>query len=153
MKKTTLCYIFHNGKVLLMYRNKKKNDVNGGKWVGVGGKFLPGETAEQCLLREVKEETGLELTSWKFRGVVEFISDIWEDEEMFLYSADAFTGTLTQCDEGELHWIPEDQVLDLKTWEGDRQFLVPLMRGDEWVELTLCYKGDELVSVSTRNTC
>ncbi len=147
MKKTTLCYIRNDGAVLMLYRNKKKVDVNGGKWVGVGGKLLPGETPEHCLLREVKEETGLTLTSWHFHGVIGFLSDMWEDEEMYLYSADGFEGEMISCDEGDLSWIAEERVMDLPMWAGDRCFLEPLLAGQEKIELTLRYEGETLVSV------
>ena len=93
MKNTTLCYIEnHNGDYLMLYRNKKKNDPNAGKWIGIGGKFEDGESPDECLLREVREETGLTLLSWELRGIVTFVSDEWETEYMFLYTSDDWCG-------------------------------------------------------------
>ena len=102
---TTLCYIEQDGKYLMLHRTKKESDINKDKWIGVGGHFLENETPDECLLREVFEETGLTLTSYHFRGLVTFISDEWQTEYMCLYTADGFTGELTECDEGELKWI------------------------------------------------
>lgn len=143
---STLCYIEHDGKYLMLYRNKKKNDVNGGKYVGVGGKFEKGETADECVLREVFEETGLTLKKYHCHGVVVFRSDKWEDENMYLYSATEFTGKLTEvCDEGELRWVDKAEVLALPAWEGDRFFLKPLLAGQDRIEMELCYAGDRLI--------
>ena len=112
MKKTTLCYIEKDDHYLMLHRIRKKNDVNQDKWIGIGGHFEEGETPEECILREAKEETGLTLTSFRLRGLVEFISDIWPDEVMYLFTADEFTGEMTVCDEGELEWVGnKDQVM------------------------------------------
>ena len=149
---TTLCYIRRQGKVLLLYRNKKENH---GKWIGVGGKFEEGETPDECLLREVKEETGLTLTRYRLHGVVTFVSDTWDNEYMFLYSGLDFTGELRtedsggwDCREGRLAWIPEEEVLSLPAWEGDKYFLAPLLAGEEHIDLRLEYQGDTLVRVN-----
>ncbi len=151
MKNTTLCYIEQNGAYLLLYRNKKKNDLNEGKWIGVGGKFEPDEMPEECLLREVKEETGLTLLQYRLRGIVTFVSGTWETECMFLYTADAFEGELTDCcAEGELKWIPKEEVLDLRLWEGDREFLSLLDEDAPFFSMKVCYEGDTLVSVRTK---
>ena len=145
---STLCYIEQDGKILLLYRNKKENDLNEGKWIGVGGKFEPGETAEECLLREVYEETGLKLTKWYLHGIVKFISDKWESEDMYLYSASDFTGTLkNECREGELKWVDKDEVLSLPTWEGDKYFVEPLLKGQKRIDMLVKYQGDKLVEV------
>ena len=145
MRNTTLCYIIKDGSYLMLYRNKKENDVNGGKWVGVGGKFEAGETPEQCLLREVREETGLLLTAYTFRGIVHFRSDAWEDEEMYLYTGEGFEGELSEgCAEGELHWIPIPEVMNLSLWEGDKIFLKMLTEDERNIDLTLRYEGDTL---------
>ncbi len=148
MINTTLCYIIKDGKVLMLFRNKKENDLNEGKWVGVGGKFLPGETPEQCLLREVQEETGLTLTGYRFCGIIRFVSDVWEDEDMYLYAGEAFTGELQECSEGTLAWIPAEEVLQLPLWAGDRYFLEPLLAGEPEINLTVVYRGDELAAVT-----
>lgn len=132
----------------MLYRNKKKNDLNEGKWVGVGGKFEPGENAEQCLLREVFEETGLTLTKYHLHGVVKFISDTWEDENMYLFTGLEFLGELkTDCNEGELKWVDEDKVLGLPTWEGDHYFLEPLIAGEKDINMLVSYEGDKLVKI------
>ena len=143
---TTLCYIKKEGSWLLLFRNKKENDLNEGKWIGVGGKCEPGETPEQCVRRETLEETGLTLGKVCCRGVVHFRSDTWEDEEMYLYTSEEFSGELDEnCAEGTLAWIPEDQVMSLPMWEGDRLFLKPLLEGADEISMTLQYEGDTLV--------
>lgn len=142
-----LCYIEKDGKYLMLNRNKKKNDLNSGKWIGVGGKFESGESPDECLLREVKEETGYNLTSYRFRGVVTFVSDIAPAEYMFLYTADGFEGEMTECDEGELHWIDKKKIFSLPLWEGDKVFLKYLFENRDRFFIKLVYKGDELVEV------
>lgn len=150
---TTLCYIEQDGNYLMMHRVKKKNDINEGKWIGIGGHFEPGESPEECLLREVKEETGLVLTSWKFRGIVTFTSDDCPTEYMCLYTADGFEGTLAEeCREGVLKWVPKSQVTDLKLWEGDRIFLKLLTEDGPFFSLKLTYEQDRLVE-SVLNGC
>ena len=120
---TTLCYIEKDDKYLMLHRTKKEKDLNKDKWVGVGGHFEQGESPEECLLREVKEETGLTLTSWKFRGIVTFLSNEWPSAEyMCLFTADGFEGEMKICDEGELEWIPKSAVNQLPIWEGDKVF-------------------------------
>ena len=108
---TTLCYIEKDDSYLMLHRIKKKQDVNEGKWIGVGGHFEENESPENCLLREVKEETGLTLTSWRFRGIVTFIAKGWPTEYMCLYTADGFEGTLRECDEGELAWVAKKAII------------------------------------------
>ena len=130
----------------MLYRNKKHSDVNEGKWVGVGGKFLPGESPDECLLREVKEETGLTLTRFHFYGIVNFISNIWENEEMYLYLGQAFEGELNEnCNEGTLKWVNKENVLALPAWEGDRYFLTGMLSGADKINLTLRYEGNKLI--------
>lgn len=145
MINTTLCYIEKDNKYLMLHRTKKENDLNEGKWIGVGGKFEKDETPEECLIREVKEETGLTLTSYKLRAVITFISDEWETEYMYLFTADAFEGQIIDCNEGELKWIEKNQVLDLNTWKGDRIFLEKLLSDDKFFTLKVRYKGEKLV--------
>ena len=142
---TTLCYIERDGKYLMMHRVKKEKDINKDKWIGVGGHFEAAETPEECLLREVKEETGLTLTRWKFCGLVTFISDQWEAVEyMCLYRADGFTGELIDCDEGTLEWVEKEKVYDLPIWEGDKIFFRLLEEGNAFFSLKLRYEGDVL---------
>lgn len=145
MKLTTLCYIENNNRYLMLHRTKKENDANEGKWIGVGGKFEQNETPEECLLREVREETGLILNKYKLRGFITFVSDRWETEYMFLYTATEYKGNLSECDEGELVWVDKKDVLNLNLWEGDRIFLKLLTENAEMFSLKLCYEGDVLV--------
>lgn len=148
VKLTTLCYIEQENQYLMLYRNKKENDQSQDKWLGVGGKLEKGESPEECLLREVKEETGLTLTHYQFCGVITFVSDIYDGEYMFLYTADQFTGELTRnCEEGELHWIPKSEIMKLPMWEGDRYFLEKLVADEKDIHIKLEYKGDHLVNV------
>ena len=148
MKNTTLCYIEKDGCYLMMHRTKKDRDVNHDKWVGVGGKFEEGETDEDCLLREVREETGLRLTSYKKRGIVTFLSDEWEGEYMHLYTADGFEGepfSSNDCAEGELCWIPKRDVYRLPVWQGDLLFFKELEENEDFFTMLLRYEGDRLV--------
>ena len=145
MYNSTLCYIVKDGKVLMLHRVKKKNDINHDKWIGIGGKFEPEEAPEECILREAKEETGLTLTSWRCRGVVTFLQEGGEGEYMYLFTADDFTGELIECDEGDLQWVSMDFLDALPTWEGDRIFLNLLWQDAPFFLLTLRYQGDRLV--------
>ena len=147
---TTLCYIEKDEKYLMLHRVKKENDCNKDKWIGVGGKFEAGESPEECLLREVKEETGLTLTSYRFRGLITFVSDEWGTEYMHLFTADAYEGELPEkgfgdCDEGELVWVPKSEIESLKLWEGDKIFLRLLNERKEFFSLKLRYEGEKLV--------
>lgn len=145
MIQTTLCYIERAGQYLMLHRVKKKNDLNQDKWVGVGGKFLDKESPEECLLREVKEETGLTLTDYRFRGIVTFVSDQWPTEYMFLYTATGFEGEQIVCDEGDLEWVDHDQIINLPIWEGDKIFLRLLAEEAPFFSLKLEYHGEQLV--------
>ena len=145
MLSTTLCYIEKNGKYLLLHRVKKKNDINHDKWIGVGGKFEPGETAEECLVREVYEETGLTLTEYYLAGVIKFYDNAGGDQDMYLFKGTDFTGELIKdCPEGELLWVDADKVLDLPTWEGDHFFIEPLLKGARNLNMTVRYENDVL---------
>lgn len=142
MRRSTLCYIEKDEKILLLYRNKKENDPNEGKWIGVGGKIEEGETPDTCVIREVREETGLMLTDHTYCGRVRFVSEAWDDEEMYLYTANGFTGEISRdCDEGELRWVEKDKVFDLPMWEGDRYFLKEMIEGYRDIDMTLVYRG------------
>lgn len=145
---TTLCYIEQDDKYLMMHRVKKEKDLNKDKWVGVGGHFEEDESPEECLLREVKEETGLTLTSWRFRGIVTFLSNEWpEAEYMCLYTADGFEGDMATCDEGTLEWVEKSKVYDLPIWEGDKIFFRLLEEGRPFFSLKLRYEGSRLAEV------
>lgn len=143
---TTLCYIERDGKYLMMHRTKKEKDINQGKWIGVGGHFEANESPDECLLREVKEETGLELMDFECRGIVTFLSAKGLTEYMFLYTSNDFVGQLTSCDEGELQWIEKEKLFDLELWEGDRTFLSLLQMGAPFFSLKLEYdEEDQLI--------
>lgn len=149
MKMTTLCYIENNDCYLMLHRTKKKKDINKDKWIGVGGHAEGNETPQECLIREVKEETGLLLTSYKFRGLITFISDEYEAEMMCLFTADGYTGELITCDEGELEWVKKSDVPQLPTWEGDAQFLKLLLEDEKrFFAMKLRYEGQRLVEKS-----
>ena len=144
---STLCYIERDGKYLMLHRTVKKNDVNKDKWIGVGGHFEADESPDECLLREVKEETGYTLTSYRFRGIVTFVSGGGVTEYMSLFTADGFEGEPIPCDEGELEWVDIDKIETLNLWEGDKIFLRLLGEDAEFFSLKLVYDGgDRLVT-------
>ena len=146
MLNTTLCYIERGDEYLMLHRVKKKNDINKDKWIGLGGKFEEDESPEECLLREVYEESGLTLTSWKYRGIVTFVNTQCESEFIHLFTADGFDGEPGPCNEGELEWIKKSELMKLTLWEGDKIFLRLLDTDEPFFSLKLCYDGDELVS-------
>lgn len=144
MKQTTLCYIRRGDEYLMLHRVRKKDDGNHDKWIGVGGKLEDGESPEECVLREAREETGLTLTDYQYRGVITFLSGDW-GETMHLFTATGFSGDLIDCDEGVLEWIPRDRLMKLPMWQGDRIFLNQI-EGDHtpFFSLKLTYDGDVL---------
>ena len=145
MINTTLCYIERGDEYLMLHRVKKENDINRDKWIGLGGKFKEDESPEECLLREVYEESGLRLTSWRYRGIVTFVNTKCSSEYMHLFTADGFEGTVGPCDEGELEWIKKSELMKLTLWEGDRIFLRLLETDEPFFSLKLSYDGDELI--------
>lgn len=145
MKQTTLCYIEKEDSYLMLHRISRKNDENKDKWIGVGGKFEDKESPEECVLREVKEETGLTLTSYKLRGIVTFVSNEWPTEYMYLFTSDQFEGELCDCDEGILEWVKKKDLYDLNLWEGDKIFLKLLEENAPFFSLKLVYEGSALV--------
>ena len=142
---STLIYVERGDEYLMLHRTKKENDLNRDKWIGIGGKFEENESPEDCMLREAREETGLTLTSWRYRGIVTFLSDRWETEYMHLFTADGYSGTLRQCDEGDLAWIKKSELLKLRLWEGDKIFWRLLDSDEPFFSLKLKYEGDTLV--------
>ena len=148
MKMTTLCYPERNEKYLMLHRVKKEHDENHNKWIGVGGKFEDRESPEDCMRREVLEETGLTLTTYRYRGLVTFVSDQWPTEYMHLFTATAWEGTPIPCAEGELAWIKKEELLRLPMWEGDKIFLRLLDSDEPFFSLKLRYEGEHLAAAA-----
>ena len=147
LRQTTLCYLDRDNQYLMLHRVKKANDASHDKWIGIGGKCEADESPDECMLREVKEETGLTIQQWQYRGIVTFISDIWPCEYMHLFTATQWTGFQTDCNEGDLHWVDKDKLFDLNLWQGDRIFLRLLMDPRQpFFSLKLVYKGDTRTS-------
>ena len=143
----TLCYLENEkNEYLMLHRVKKENDINHDKWIGVGGKFEANESPEECLLREVREETGLTLTSWRFRGVITFVAEGAETEYICLYTAHGWTGEMIECNEGDLEWVPKEKVCGLPIWEGDKLFFRLIEDPNSpFFSLKMAYEGDKLV--------
>lgn len=152
MNETTLCYLIRDDKWLMLYRNSKKDDINLGKWIGVGGKIEEGETPLQCISREINEETGLIANNLQYRGTVHFYVNGSYDEKIRVYTCEDFEGSLTECSEGKLEWIPKERILNLSLWEGDRIFLMKLLQDDrEEFEFDLFYDNNgKLVKAEER---
>ena len=150
MLNSTLCYIENEkGEYLMLHRVKKKNDMNQDKWLGVGGKFEDGESPDECVLREVREETGLTLTDYRYRAVITFTSDQWETEYMHLFTATGYQGELKECDEGDLTWVPKANIQDLPIWEGDKLFFRLIDdRNSPFFSLKLRYEGEKLAAAA-----
>lgn len=142
---SSLCYIEKNGKYLMLHRTKKENDINKDKWLGIGGKFEEGESPEECVIREVKEETGLTLKSYKLRCIVTYVSTTWETEYMYVFTSDNFEGNLIECNEGDLEWIDKEQITKLHTWEGDKFFVEKIQNDDTFFTIKFEYDGDKLL--------
>ncbi len=140
---TTLCYIIKDNKYLMLHRTKKENDINAGKYIGVGGHVENGESPTDCIKREVFEETGLRLKSVKTRGYITFVMG-QETEHSILFTSNDFTGELKEnCNEGELTWVDIDKVLSLNLWEGDKVFLKLLNERDDFFSVKLVYDADD----------
>ena len=148
MKNTTLCYLERDGAYLMLHRVRKANDENAGKWIGVGGHFLEGESPEDCVRREVREETGFCMNTLRARGIVTFVSDRYETELMHLFTSDDFSGQQTDCREGVLCWIPQEELPALPMWAGDRIFLSLLRTRSSFFSLKLVYRGEELIGAA-----
>ena len=142
---STVCYIEKDGKYLMLHRTKKKNDINEGKWLGIGGKFEDKESPEDCIIREVKEETGLTLNSVKLRGILTFINTICETEYIYIFTSNDFTGNLIECNEGKLQWIDKEKVTSLNLWEGDKIFIEKIKQESPFFTIKYTYDGDTLL--------
>ena len=151
MKNTTLVYIERDDEYLMLHRVKKENDINRDKWIGLGGKFEADESPEECMLREVYEESGLKLNSWRYRGIVTFVNTVCEGEYMHLFTSDDYSGELTECSEGVPEWIKRSKLFELELWEGDKIFLRLLETDEPFFSLKLCYDGDRLTSAKLNN--
>jgi 8-oxo-dGTP diphosphatase len=148
MKNTSLCYIERGDSYLMLHRVKKSNDENHDKWIGIGGKFEEGESPEECMRREMLEETGLTAKSWQYRGIVTFVSDEWGTEYMHLFKCSDYSGEIKDCDEGVLEWIKKGKLLSLPIWEGDKIFLRLLNTDCPFFSLKLRYSGDRLIKAA-----
>ena len=142
---STLCYIEKDKKYLMLHRTKKKNDINKDKWLGIGGKFEDGESPEECIIREVKEETGLTLNTYKLRCIVTYVSTNWETEYMYVFTSNDFIGELMECNEGDLQWVRKDRVTELNTWEGDKIFIEKIQKDNNFFTVKFNYDGDKLI--------
>lgn len=142
---STLCYIEKDGKYLMLHRTKKENDINKDKWLGIGGKFEKNESPEECIIREVKEETGLILKSFRLRCIATYISTTWETEYMCVFTSNDFEGELIECNEGDLEWIDKNEIINLNTWEGDKIFTDKIENNDDFFTVKFEYDGDKLI--------
>ena len=143
---TTMIYLKRDESYLLLYRNKKQNDINHNKWIGIGGHLEKDESKEQALVREIKEETGLDVLHYVYRGELLFVNNDFS-EIMYLFTSDDFAGNLIECDEGELKFIDKDKIMDLNLWEGDKAFLPLLINTNEFIKMKLIYENDVLKEV------
>ena len=147
---STLCYMEKDGKYLMLHRTKKKNDINKDKWLGIGGKFEEGESPEECMIREVKEETGLMLKNYQLRCIVTYVSTTWETEYMYVFTSNEFEVNLIPCDEGDLQWIDKDKIMELNTWEGDKIFVEKIQKDNSFFTVKFQYDGEELVEYNLK---
>lgn len=142
---STLCYIEKDNQYLMLHRTKKKNDINKDKWIGIGGKFEENESPEECIIREVKEETGLHLKSYQLRCIVTYVSTNWETEYMYVFTSNEFEGNLIECNEGDLQWVDKNEVTKLNTWEGDKIFIEKMQKDNKFFTVKFEYDGDVLL--------
>ena len=142
---STLCYIEKDNQYLMLHRTKKKKDINKDKWIGIGGKLEENESPEECIIREVKEETGLHLKSYQLRCIVTYVSTNWETEYMYVFTSDDFEGNIIECNEGDLQWVNKDEVTKLNTWEGDKIFIEKMQKDKNFFTVKFEYDGDKLL--------
>ena len=139
----TLCYVKRNGYTLMIYRNKKDDDPHKGKWNGLGGKFEPGETPEECVIREVYEESGLSIHDPKLCGLLMFPRFRGKDWYVFVFTSTEFRGELIDSPEGSLEWIPDEQLQALPRWESDHVFM-PWIQAGKFFSAKFEYDGDTM---------
>jgi 8-oxo-dGTP diphosphatase len=139
----TLCYVKHDGHTLMLYRNRKPNDIHAGKWNGLGGKFEAGETPEECVEREVREESGLVIRNPRLHGLLMFPRFKGNDWYVFVFSATEFSGELIDSPEGRLEWIPDEKLLSLNLWPSDQIFM-PWIQNGEFFSAKFDYEGDQM---------
>ena len=141
---TTLCYLERDNKYLMLHRIKKDHDINKDKWIGVGGHLEDNESPEECIKREIFEETGFDiaLEDLKFRAVITFVSGCSDYELMCLFTAKSPEGEPMDCDEGELVWVDKKDIFLLNLWEGDKIFLDLLDKRDGFFSLKLVYDNN-----------
>lgn len=142
---SSLCYIEKDGKYLMLHRTKKEKDISKGKWLAIGGKFENEESPEECIIREVREETGLILKSMILRCIVTYVSKEWETEYMYVFTSKEFDGQLIECNEGDLEWIEKKKIDELNTWEGDKIFVHKIEKGDTFFTIKFHYDGDKMI--------
>ena len=147
---STLCYIEKDDQYLMLHRTKKKNDINKDKWIGIGGKFEENESPEECIIREVKEETGLHLKSYQLRCIVTYVATNWETEYMYVFTSDDFEGNIIECNEGDLQWVNKDEVTKLNTWEGDKIFIEKMQKDNDFFTVKFEYDGDKLLGYALK---
>lgn len=151
-KYTSLCYLERGDSYLMLHRTKKQNDINCDKWIGIGGHFEKNESPEDCMKREMLEETGFVPLEWRYRGIITFVNTMCECEYMHLFTCSKWTGAPRVCDEGDLEWIKKSNLEKLPMWEGDKIFLKLLDDDVPFFSLKLCYEGDRLVSYQLNGT-
>ena len=141
----TLCYVRSNGKTLMIHRTKKDNDIHADKWNGLGGKLEPGETPQECAIREVREESGLIAKNPVMKGILTFpLFDAIQDWYAFVFVVDDFAGEIIDYPEGDLHWIDDEELYELNLWEGDSVFL-PWLEGDQFFSAKFLYQNGDYI--------
>lgn len=147
---STICYIEKEGKYLMLHRTKKEHDINKEKWLGIGGKLEEKESPEECIIREVKEETGLSLKKYELRCLLTFTSTCYETEYIYVFTSNDFEGELIECNEGDLQWIEKEKIMDLNLWEGDKLFIKKIQKDNSFFTMKFEYDGDKLLSYEVK---
>ena len=151
MRNLTVCYIQKDNKYLMLHTTKKNNDINKDKWIGVGGKIEDKESPEECIVREVKEETGLTLLNYKLRCIITFTSTVAETEYIYVFTSDKFTGEIIECNEGDLEWVEKSKIDNLNVWEGDKIFHKKILNDEGFFTLKVDYDENKLIGYKINN--